>query len=145
MERTYNRDPYYELRYQVPTANGDLREKVIRFHGDAKKAENLRKCRELGYTVAYCDKLYPFSMLRNGHNIELAYNHQHTICHEMEMGERPWDDKAFENLEDISEVYGHAIGNAIYWCNGKEYAKLRDWSAWAECHRDTVNALARNN
>lgn len=143
MERTYNRDPYFELKYAVPTADGNLREKTIRFHGADKKAENIRKCKEYGYTVLGCDKLYPFSMLRNGHNIELAYNNQHIICWEMEQGERPWNDEAFECLADISEVYGHAIGSAIYWCNGKEYAKLRDWSEWAECHRAEANARAR--
>lgn len=85
------------------------------------------------------EKLYPFSMLKYGHNIELAYNHQWIICQEMIDGERDWDEKAFENRDRITEVYENAIGNAIYWATGKEYAILRDASVWAECYRGSHN------
>ena len=83
-------------------------------------------------------KRYPFSMRRYGHNIELAYNHQWLICREMEDDEREWDDKAFEWLDKLSEVYANAMGNAngVYFATGKEYGILKEASVWAECYRD---------
>ena len=48
-------------------------------------------------------KLYPFNMVRYGHNIELAYNHQWLICREMEDGERDWDKAAFVHLERLED------------------------------------------
>lgn len=85
------------------------------------------------------EKLYPFSMRKYGHNIELAYNHQKIICWEMEDGERPWDDKAFDWLEKLGEAYGHAAGAPIAWVTGKDYGILQDASGWAECYRDGRN------
>lgn len=86
------------------------------------------------------EKLYPFSMVKYGHNIELAYNHQWLICREMEDHEREWDDKAFEWLDTLSEVYASAMGHMIYWATGKEYGVLKEASVWAECYRDRRNA-----
>ena len=84
-------------------------------------------------------KKYPFSMMKYGHNIELAYNHQKNICSEMEDGERPWDKKAFEWMEKLETAYSLAIGNGIAWVDGKTYAVLKDASTWAECYRDRRN------
>lgn len=85
------------------------------------------------------EKLYPFSMMKYGHNIELAYNHQWLICREMEDHERPWDDKAFDYLEELQEVYADAMGAPIFWATGKQYALLKEASVWAECYRDRKN------
>ena len=82
------------------------------------------------------EKLYPFSMRKYGHNIELAYNHQKNICDEMEDGERAVDRKAFEHLQKLSDAYATAIGHPVAWVNGKTYAVLKDASAWAESYRD---------
>lgn len=86
------------------------------------------------------EKLYPFSMIKNGHNVELAYNHQFCICDDMENGIIPYDQKAFDYFERLSEVYAKAMGNPIYWCIGKEYAILKEASVWATCYRDRRNA-----
>lgn len=86
------------------------------------------------------EKLYPFSMLRYGHNIELAYNHQYIIVHEMYDGDREWNDEAIKYYETLETVYSHAMGYPIYWCNGKEYGILKEASTWAECYRDERNA-----
>lgn len=88
-------------------------------------------------------KTYPFNMRRYGHNIELAYNHQWLICREMEDGERKWDAKAFDWLNELSDAYGKAIGNAIAWVDGKTYGVLKEASLWAECYRDGKNARRR--
>lgn len=80
-------------------------------------------------------KLYPFSMIKNGHNIEYAYNHQWLICKEMEEGERPWDDNAFSWLDKLSDVYACAMGHPIYWATGNEYGILREANAWAVNYR----------
>lgn len=86
-------------------------------------------------------KKYPFSMLKYGHNIEFAYNHQWLIVHEMYDGEREWDDKAIEFFEKISDIYANAMGCAIYWCCGKTYGFLKEISTWAECYRDSTCAM----
>ena len=81
-------------------------------------------------------KRYPFSMRKYGHNIELAYNHQWIICREMEEGSRDWDDKAFEWLDELEQVYANAMGSPVYFATGKEYGILKEASVWAECYRD---------
>ena len=85
------------------------------------------------------EKLYPFSMIKYGHNIELAYNHQWIICREMEDGEREWDQKAFTWMNRLEEAYSLAIGHGIAWVNGKTYSVLKDANAWAMVYRDSKN------
>ena len=86
------------------------------------------------------EKLYPFNMLKNGHNIELAYNRQYIICEEMKDGERAWNDEAFEYFDKLSEVYACAMGHPVFWATGKQYGILKEASAWAVCYRDRKNA-----
>jgi len=86
------------------------------------------------------EKKYPFSMRKNGHNIELAYNRQWLICREMEDGEREWNAEAFRWMEKLEKAYSKAIGNAVAWVDGKTYAVLQEASAWAESYRDGRNA-----
>ena len=81
------------------------------------------------------EKLYPFSMRKYGHNIELAYNRQWLICKEMEEGEREWSDDAFTWLDKLESVYSVAMGHAIYWATGKEYGILKEASVWADTYR----------
>lgn len=80
-------------------------------------------------------KRYPFSMRKYGHNIELAYNRQYIIVHEMYDGERDWDDKAVEYFDKLSEVYANAMGHPVYMATGPEYGILKEASVWAECYR----------
>lgn len=86
-------------------------------------------------------KLYPFSMLKNGHNIELAYNHLYLLTHEdeetmFEEGLLRVPDETYDSYDRLSELYGAAIGTPIYWCIGKDYADLKEYSMWAELYRD---------
>lgn len=85
------------------------------------------------------EKLYPFSMRKYGHNIELAYNHQHNICDDMESGIIAWDNKAFEWMDKLSDAYANAIGSAVAWVNWETLSVLRDANAWAICYRDCRN------
>lgn len=85
------------------------------------------------------NKLYPFNMMKYGHNIELAYNCQYIICQEMEDNERKWDDKAFEYYDALGDVYAAAMGHPIFWCTGKQYGILKEASVWADCYRDMKN------
>ena len=86
------------------------------------------------------EKRYPFSMLKYGHNIELAYNHLKIAESEMFEGIREWDDKTIESLEVLSDLYEKAIGHSVYWATGKEYGLLKEYSEWAEWHRAACNA-----
>ena len=88
-------------------------------------------------------KRYPFSMRKYGHNIELACNHQFIICKEMESGEREWDDKAFEYLEELEDVYARAMGSPVYFATGYEYGVLKEASVWADCYRDSRRYAGR--
>ena len=81
-------------------------------------------------------KRYPFSMIKYGHNIELAYNRLKIAEYEMFDGEREWDDKVIESLERLCSVYEKAIGYSIYWATGEEYGLLKEYSIWAEMYRD---------
>lgn len=81
-------------------------------------------------------KLYPFSFIKHGHNIELAYNHQWLICKEMEDGERPYEQEAFDNLDRITDLYDRYGCSGVVWVTGKVYGELMELSVWAECYRD---------
>lgn len=85
------------------------------------------------------NKLYPFSFIKHGHNIELAYNHQWLICREMEDGERPWEEAAFKHLEAIVDVLDRVGQCGVVWVTGKDWAFLNDLSVWAECYRSSRN------
>lgn len=85
-------------------------------------------------------KRYPFSFIKNGHNIELAYNHQWLICEEMRDGERPYDQKAFDHMQNILDVLERTGTTGIAWCSGKDWAFLKDLCMWAYVYRDTCNA-----
>lgn len=84
-------------------------------------------------------KLYPFSFLKYGHNIELAYNHQWLICREMEDGERPYEQSAFDHLRRIADLLSITGTAGVVWVTGKVYGELVDLSTWAECYRDSRN------
>jgi hypothetical protein len=137
----FKKENNYEIRYGVPTASGSESEKVIRVEGEYKKDSCLKKIDGLGYRLIACDKLYPFSLPKHAHDIELAYNAHANACHAMEMGDMPWDDSAFEALSEIREIREYAFGSyePVAWVPGKIYAKLRDWTFWAQNYRGDVN------
>ena len=84
-------------------------------------------------------KKYPFSFIKEGHNIELAYHHQWIICQEMKDGERPYEQAAFDNLHDMLDVFDRTgLGGGV-WVSGEDYGKLRNWATWACCYRDQRN------
>lgn len=86
-------------------------------------------------------KLYPFSMNKYGHNIELAYNRQWRICEEMLRGERKYDEKAFEWKDELTEAYLKMMScsdnGLISWVDGHTYGILREANVWAETYRDS--------
>ena len=84
-------------------------------------------------------KKYPFSFIKEGHNIELAYNHQWLICRAMEDGERPYDQSAFDNLHDMLDVFDRTGLSGVVWVSGADYGKLHDWATWAVCYRGKKN------
>lgn len=84
-------------------------------------------------------KLYPFSFIKHGHNIELAYNHQWLICREMKDGERPYEQSAFDHFNAMLEVLERTGQTGVVWVSGKDWALLNDLSAWAVCYRDQRN------
>ena len=84
-------------------------------------------------------KLYPFSMRKYGHNIELAYNTQWIICDEMDKGERQYDSKAFDWKQQLMEAYSKAMrtdGRGITYVDGKTYGILNKANLWAMNYRD---------
>lgn len=84
-------------------------------------------------------KRYPFSFIKNGHNVMLAYNHQWLICREMEDGERPYEQEAFDHLHKIVDTLERTGEGGVVWVSGEDWAFLTDLSAWAVCYRDQRN------
>ena len=84
-------------------------------------------------------KRYPFSFIKHGHDVELAYNHQWLICDDMRKGVRPYEQSAFDHLNAIIDVLSRTGHCGVVWVSGKDFAFLRDLSAWAVCYRDSRN------
>lgn len=81
------------------------------------------------------EKRYPFSMKKNGHNIELAYNFLRNKLLDGEI-----TDKEYEKFLELQETYANAISQPVYWATGKEYSILKNANMWAVSYRDHKNA-----
>ena len=135
------RDTKFEIRYELESALGNKVEKMLRVTGTDKKNEILKKIEAVGYRLISCNKLYPFSLNREAHNIELAYNAHKNMCSAMEDHELPWDNSVYEAVDEIRDLMDWVYGSydPILWVPGDVYGKLHKWSVWAQCYRDDRN------
>ena len=79
-------------------------------------------------------KKYPFSMKKEGHNIQLAYDY--LLC---KAYDDTLTDKELEMFERLRELYAETIGEPVAWLAGPDYGFMRDVAAWAVIYRDKRN------
>ena len=63
----------------------------------------------------------------------------------MDDGNIPYDKKAFEWLQKLSDAYASAIGKPVAWVDGQTWKTLQDANMWAQCYRDQRNSERRAN
>lgn len=101
--------------------------------------KNLEICNQKGYEYLGCQKLYPFSMIKNGHNIELWLNRTYLIINAYYTGDKedeyfPSDvsDTYIENLENKRRyVEDNIWGSGIVWLPYKDWQLANEISEWA--------------
>lgn len=90
-------------------------------------------------------KLYPFSMRKNAHNIELAFNRSYILMHDADMdGNRELAEKYEFIHEKISAVYSELLCYrpnyyGVIMISGKLFAAAKEISVLAEQIRDELN------
>ena len=140
----YKKEERYELKYAVPTAGGNWCEKVIYNSSKEKVNQNKAKCKELGYKVISCKKLYPFNTMKNQHNFELIYNICFNRMDDMEIGEIPFDQKEHDRLEEMRERAGEfrSLPLPVAWLPWEDWQAAKEMADNAIVHRQ--NACIEN-
>lgn len=83
------------------------------------------------------NKLYPFSLEKNAHNVEFRYNRISCVLDDMYMGEIEATSEEIDKLEaekeKVFEVYNmmFGAGSSIIWLTGKQYNVARECVIWA--------------
>lgn len=133
----YKKEERYEFTYAVPTAEGNKREKTIYPKSKEKVAECKQKCQEYGYDVISVKKLYPFNTYKNQHNFELIANICFNRMHDMEMGEIPWNDKEFDELEARKDKADRffCLPLPVAWIPWDEWQEAKEMATAAIIHR----------
>lgn len=133
----YKKEEKWELRYEVPTAEGNWNEKVIYNKTKEKFEENKKKCKEYGYRIVSAKKLYPFNTYKNQHNFSLINDICFNRMHDMEMGEIEWDEEEYDRLESLkrrSEEY-FCAGLPVAWVPWETWQDMKELSEMAILHR----------
>lgn len=90
-------------------------------------------------------KLYPFSMKKNGHNIELAFNRSFNLMRDAEMdGNYELAEKYEDAHEKISTIYSEIMGYrpncyGVIMIPGKLLGEVKEITLLAEQIRDGLN------
>lgn len=133
----YTKEERYEIRYAVPTSEGNWSEK--RVCGKSKEwfDRNKAKCKELGYKIIKASKLYPFNTWKNQHNFGLIRNICFNTIHDMYSGEIKYDDAEIERLEAIEEKASRFFGLELpmAWLPWDEWKDAKELSEMATLHR----------
>lgn len=139
---------YYkkENRYRMSVEFPDGTVKKYYPKSVEQKDKNLRTCKEKGYKILECVKLYPFNTYANQHNFELIYNICFNTIADMEDGEMPWDDELLDVLEKRRERAGEfrSLPLPVAWLPYSEWAEAKEMATAAILHRqDTCIANGR--
>lgn len=97
-----NREQKWELIYAVPTEEGEVVKRCYP-NSEEKRTRNIGICKDRGYRVISCKKLYPFSTEKNQHNFMLISNICSNRINDMWLGELPYDEAEIERLEALKE------------------------------------------
>lgn len=92
-------------------------------------------------TTKTAPKLYPFNMNKHGHDLEFQKNRAYIEQHEMEDGDREWDDARFDALENLQNALREALSymprdpRGIVYMPGKVWAVANAAKIWANAQR----------
>lgn len=130
----------FEIRYAVPTAEGNWSEKVIYNTSKEKAGSNKARIKELGYKFISCKKLYPFSTMKNQHNFNLISDICHNRMHDMEMGEIEWNDSEYDRLENMKNRADEffCLPLPIAWLPWEDWKDAKELSENAIVHRQNA-------
>ena len=124
----------WEFRYSVPTAEGSWNEKVYYPKSEETRAKAFDKCKELGYKVISCKKLYPFNVMKNQHNFDLIAN----VCYNRLHDDVDLSTKEFERLEHLREKAEEffCLFGPIAWLPWEDWKEAKEIAMMAVTHRE---------
>lgn len=107
---------------------------------EEKVEENRQKCAELGMEVIGVQKLYPFSTMKNQHNFELIRNICFNEIHDMDHGEKPMDEEAYEQMsrwKDLADEF-FCLPLPVAWLPWEQWKDAKELSEMAIIHRQNA-------
>ena len=123
--------------FRITYKTADGKETYRNVIGKDKRDEFKQKLKNKGLTVISCRKLYPFSVEKNQHNIELV----HMVCcntiSDMYHGDLPYDEaeiKRLEALDEKAEKY-RGLSLPVAWLPWEELEEVRELCFLAREHR----------
>lgn len=133
----YQREQRFEIRYEVPTAEGNWSEKVIRPRSEEAKDRNLQKIKQYGYRLVSCKKLYPFSTEKNQHNFMLVANICANTMYDMMSGEIKYDNDEYIRLDDLKDKADKyfCYPLPVAWVPWEDLKEMKELAAMAVNHR----------
>ena len=133
----YKKEQRWEMRYEVPTSEGNWSEKVVRPRSEEVKDQNLKKIKKLGYRLVSCKKLYPFSTEKNQHNFMLVANICYNTMSDMQTGEIPFDKAEYLRLDDLKEKADKyfCYPLPVAWVTWEDLKEMKELAAMAVNHR----------
>lgn len=135
---TYTKEDRYEFRYEVPTSEGNWKEKVIYPKSKEQVNSNKAKVKEYGYRLVSIKKLYPFNTEKNQHNFELINNICFNTMHDMEMGEIEWNEAEYDRLYETRQKAERffCLPLPIAWIPWEDWKEAKEMATAAVLHRE---------
>lgn len=127
----------WELKYAVPSADGGRVEKTCFPRSEEQREKNLHICKDRGYAVLSCKKLYPFNMASNQHNFSLISDICFNRMHDMETGETNWDSAEYDKLQATKEKAERFFcwSSPVAWLTWEDWKDAKELSVAAVIHR----------
>ena len=134
MERTQK----WELVYGVKTADGEVVKRCYP-NSEEKRAKNLAICKERGYRVVSCKKLYPFSTEKNQHNFMLIANICSNRMNDMFM-EGDYNSAEYDRLEALKAKADEyfELPLPVAWLPWDKWQEAKELASMAIEHRMSV-------
>lgn len=126
-----------ESRYGLTYINGAGEERYARLRGEEKKQEALDRCKKSGFKVISCQKLYPFSTMKNQHNFDLIANICLNRLFDMDAGDVPYDEAEYDRLRELRDkaIKFFCLDLPVAWLPYEEWKDAKELSMMAILHR----------
>ena len=124
-------------RWQLTYINKAGAERSCYPRSKEKRDANIEICKQRGYKVVRCVKLYPFSSEKNQHNFELIRNICFNRMDDMESGEVEWNDQEYERLSDLRDKADKYFGLPlpVAWIPWDDWKVAHELAQMAIIHR----------